>query len=90
MAFMFSCLSLDSYIKPQRPKSAPAKHMVVYLLIPTSNHNQGLDKSLYDYVVYLLIPTSNHNPAASDHEDESVVYLLIPTSNHNLSRWIGW
>ena len=37
---------------------------VVYLLIPTSNHNQGLDKSLYDYVVYLLIPTSNHNYGA--------------------------
>ena len=33
------CLSLDSYIKPQRPPSNQSKISVVYLLIPTSNHN---------------------------------------------------
>ena len=34
---------------------------VVYLLIPTSNHNNGATASTRQRVVYLLIPTSNHN-----------------------------
>ena len=34
---------------------------VVYLLIPTSNHNLPFKYSLFLQVVYLLIPTSNHN-----------------------------
>ena len=34
---------------------------VVYLLIPTSNHNVRLSHLLTRCVVYLLIPTSNHN-----------------------------
>ena len=33
------CLSLDSYIKPQPNISSPSVTPVVYLLIPTSNHN---------------------------------------------------
>ena len=33
------CLSLDSYIKPQRAAVLCASLLVVYLLIPTSNHN---------------------------------------------------
>ena len=35
----YCCLSLDSYIKPQLPKVTPFLRIVVYLLIPTSNHN---------------------------------------------------
>ena len=34
---------------------------VVYLLIPTSNHNRFCRCNFGEYVVYLLIPTSNHN-----------------------------
>ena len=34
---------------------------VVYLLIPTSNHNLILMLRGGGKVVYLLIPTSNHN-----------------------------
>ena len=34
---------------------------VVYLLIPTSNHNRKYDENKKENVVYLLIPTSNHN-----------------------------
>ena len=34
---------------------------VVYLLIPTSNHNIPQSFVRLYYVVYLLIPTSNHN-----------------------------
>ena len=37
---------------------------VVYLLIPTSNHNHGTSLAEVRYVVYLLIPTSNHNKPA--------------------------
>ena len=33
------CLSLDSYIKPQLLPDALLESVVVYLLIPTSNHN---------------------------------------------------
>ena len=56
-----SCISFDSYIKPQHIEFANNGGTVVYLLIPTSNHNcfwSGTDEG---YVVYLLIPTSNHN-----------------------------
>ena len=56
-----SCLSLDSYIKPQHCLWRDAEKHVVYLLIPTSNHNQCLFFSFPKDVVYLLIPTSNHN-----------------------------
>ena len=34
---------------------------VVYLLIPTSNHNSEEAFREATAVVYLLIPTSNHN-----------------------------
>ena len=34
---------------------------VVYLLIPTSNHNMESAGQKPVAVVYLLIPTSNHN-----------------------------
>ena len=33
------CISFDSYIKPQHIRSARLQDQVVYLLIPTSNHN---------------------------------------------------
>ena len=56
---------------------------VVYLLIPTSNHNAGAGVLGSLVVVYLLIPTSNHNLLLLRNNATSVVYLLIPTSNHN-------
>ena len=34
-----SCISFDSYIKPQRTEARHDPGGVVYLLIPTSNHN---------------------------------------------------
>ena len=56
-----SCISFDSYIKPQ-PRCRPWRaRSVVYLLIPTSNHNLLLIHQVRKLVVYLLIPTSNHN-----------------------------
>ena len=40
---------------------ADLQSAVVYLLIPTSNHNYYQNTILTKFVVYLLIPTSNHN-----------------------------
>ena len=60
------CISFDSYIKPQPMVARRAALRVVYLLIPTSNHNlqaRAVDDVL---VVYLLIPTSNHNHRVFD------------------------
>ena len=39
--FPTCCISFDSYIKPQPPVGEDLQHEVVYLLIPTSNHNQN-------------------------------------------------
>ena len=33
------CISFDSYIKPQLRRHQSCSKVVVYLLIPTSNHN---------------------------------------------------
>ena len=55
------CISFDSYIKPQRFRYSFNFVLVVYLLIPTSNHNPICAVSPLATVVYLLIPTSNHN-----------------------------
>ena len=55
------CISFDSYIKPQLPDLLDLFGIVVYLLIPTSNHNFSTALLIRHRVVYLLIPTSNHN-----------------------------
>ena len=55
------CISFDSYIKPQHCSNTPIVSNVVYLLIPTSNHNMQPARLSSRTVVYLLIPTSNHN-----------------------------
>ena len=77
------CISFDSYIKPQHYSRRTRSHRVVYLLIPTSNHNHSCQVLLVRRVVYLLIPTSNHNLWSTLIISQQVVYLLIPTSNHN-------
>ena len=77
------CISFDSYIKPQLFMVLLLLYIVVYLLIPTSNHNPLLSFDCGRTVVYLLIPTSNHNIRTPPLPGFAVVYLLIPTSNHN-------
>ena len=78
-------ISFESYIKPQPYIKKKKRGNVVYLLIPTSNHNLESDFVETMTVVYLLIPTSNHNCRAVVEGGQRVVYLLIPTSNHNYS-----
>ena len=58
---IFCCISFDSYIKPQLLDKLACFVTVVYLLIPTSNHNIRWVHWKLLRVVYLLIPTSNHN-----------------------------
>ena len=40
ITFMAGCISFDSYIKPQPSAESLRQDLVVYLLIPTSNHNR--------------------------------------------------
>ena len=81
--YLGSCISFDSYIKPQHSNDDNLYVGVVYLLIPTSNHNPLAAAACLKRVVYLLIPTSNHNEVSNLIVGSEVVYLLIPTSNHN-------
>ena len=83
------CISFDSYIKPQLLHDLTGFVFVVYLLIPTSNHNPAAITLKLGWVVYLLIPTSNHNTQFLQIQAQRVVYLLIPTSNHNASLVVG-
>ena len=56
-----SCISFESYIKPQLLSWVVDAYKVVYLLNPTSNHNIFGTHYAQAAVVYLLNPTSNHN-----------------------------
>ena len=78
-----NCISFDSYIKPQLFLSSVVSSIIVYLLIPTSNHNLSASMVHRHCIVYLLIPTSNHNWLQVGKLQVLIVYLLIPTSNHN-------
>ena len=55
------CLSSCSYIKPQLVVAPHTSKLVVYHLVPTSNHNQHTFVGFVVLVVYHLVPTSNHN-----------------------------
>ena len=57
--------------------------LVVYHLVPTSNHNYREENNGLDEVVYHLVPTSNHNGVYEYGTALLVVYHLVPTSNHN-------
>ena len=54
------CISFDSYIKPQRCLVWPFFWFVVYLLIPTSNHNQEVEKNVAQtlYIFWFLHQTT--------------------------------
>ena len=62
---IISCISFDSYIKPQRSSDCSRILSVVYLLIPTSNHNPGTYCVVYSglYIFWFLhqTTTTSHN-----------------------------
>ena len=64
-----SCICLYSYIKPQLKLYTSFNLKVVYVSIPTSNHNYRELRIRLLLVVYVSIPTSNHNTFA-------VLYIL--------------
>ena len=80
------CISLYSYIKPQRFGDVEFFDFVVSLSIPTSNHNSPFCTIFPLSVVSLSIPTSNHNLDLLAFRHSEVVSLSIPTSNHNCRR----
>ena len=47
------CISFDSYTKPQPIFNFIFLHIVIYLLIPTSNHNVDGDW-VEDFVLYIF------------------------------------
>ena len=79
----YSCISFDSYIKPQPAGIGCQSCGVVYLLIPTSNHNlkQILSSLSKLYIFWFLHQTTTNEKDTL--WTSQVVYLLIPTSNHN-------
>ena len=54
------CISFDSYIKPQQCYRVKLGHLVVYLLIPTSNHNHMMSLGYGDwlYIFWFLHQTT--------------------------------
>ena len=60
---MHCCISFDSYIKPQLGSGSPLLRPVVYLLIPTSNHNLLRDsKIIYKlYIFWFLHQTTTQS-----------------------------
>ena len=63
-----SCISFDSYIKPQRVWRIIYKKIVVYLLIPTSNHNSWCyDQNVVMlYIFWFLHQTTTEQYAVAD------------------------
>ena len=57
---LLSCISFDSYIKPQPTLTATIYSSVVYLLIPTSNHNSLMESyaALELYIFWFLHQTT--------------------------------
>ena len=61
--------------------------MVVYLLYPTSNHNNVDNILAQADVVYLLYPTSNHNLKNADSNTKTLYIFCIlhqTTTKHHL------
>ena len=60
------CISFDSYIKPQLQHRVRDGFVVVYLLIPTSNHNFPAENALNVvlYIFWFLHQTTTSTPSA--------------------------
>ena len=68
------CISFDSYIKPQLMKYNELFELVVYLLIPTSNHNT---KSVHFILVELYIFWFLHQTTTYKATPNNAVLLYI-------------
>ena len=79
-----SCISFDSYIKPQPSPSDSVDLAVVYLLIPTSNHNPRLPGVLPRllYIFRFL-----HQTTTCDRQEHDEWRLYIFWFLHQTTTW---
>ena len=83
--FNFCCISFDSYIKPQHIKEGRTCKSVVYLLIPTSNHNSRLTLPIFLllYIFWFLHQTTTYR---FEHTD----FQRITNTLSNKKWWVGY
>ena len=84
------CLSVYSYIKPQRNCQACCYCFGCLSVYSYIKPQHCMSKMQNYYGVYLSIPTSNHNIFYGKKSFWLGVYLSIPTSNHNLDIIISY
>ena len=82
------CISFDSYIKPQPERNIIDVATVVYLLIPTSNHNFArLPKVLSTlYIFWFLHQTTTMNVYSMDGMLLYIFWFLHQTTTYNSTR----
>ena len=82
--FVQSCISFDSYIKPQHGRYCCLAIQVVYLLIPTSNHNPRLPGVLPRllYIFWFL-----HQTTTCDRQEHDEWRLYIFWFLHQTTTW---
>ena len=82
-----SCISFDSYIKPQLYKGLINLYLVVYLLIPTSNHNQSqkYHDSMMLYIFWFLHQTTTLMLHRIFSTELYIFWFLHQTTTYSLS-----
>ena len=85
LSVVIRCISFDSYIKPQRCCQIHSKRNVVYLLIPTSNHNSLHDGWVWMqlYIFWFLHQTTTYR---FEHTD----FQRITNTLSNKKWWVGY
>ena len=80
--FLDCCISFDFYIKPQRNTPVTIEQMVVYLLIPTSNHNSEFSGSgaAALYIFWFLHQTTTSRHPGSDRCELYIFWFLHQTT----------
>ena len=81
------CISFDSYIKPQLYKGLINLYLVVYLLIPTSNHNQSqkYHDSMMLYIFWFLHQTTTLMLHRIFSTELYIFWFLHQTTTYSLS-----
>ena len=84
VCFAVCCISFDSYIKPQLPVIIYHRFYVVYLLIPTSNHNPTpplwFTKALY--IFWFLHQTTTHELSYTFDRKLYIFWFLHQTTTY--------
>ena len=80
-----SCISFDSYIKPQLWGLSAYFWNVVYLLIPTSNHNYWENMPCYAllYIFWFLHQTTTNHPPVPAIRKLYIFWFLHQTTTYN-------